>query len=376
MYRLIIADDEAEIRNGLMNIVPWARWGFVVDRCFSSGHEAIEYLKDHDADAALLDIVMDEGTGLDVAMWLREHRRRTRVLLLSGYSDFTYARQAIQHGVWRYLLKPTEMHEVQSTFEELRVELDREAQSAQRRSGVLEVLLTAPSHWLEHPHQSISLFDEAEGAGYAMAALKFGDHETAALAASQHLGQWSWPVGWTVACCAMGAQLYVCVQAASLDELKSAFQERVERLIASWRLLSITVEVVYIGCAVAMYALMAACLAGINASRQSDAVQVLIAMLDADDADYTLTLQEWAAKLSVNPGYISRRFKEKTGDNFAHYYTRLRMQRAKHMLGKTQISVSQISRSLGYVDTKHFNQVFKKEFGSTPTQYRRAVGRS
>ncbi|GGD56702.1 response regulator transcription factor [Paenibacillus nasutitermitis] len=85
-----------------------------------------------------------------------------------------------------------------------------------------------------------------------------------------------------------------------------------------------------------------------------------------------ITLEEVADMLHINSSYFSRLFKKETGDNFIHYVTFAKMERAKELLGKTNISVEKIAEQLGYDNKSYFTKLFKKHTGTTPGEYRGA----
>lgn len=81
-------------------------------------------------------------------------------------------------------------------------------------------------------------------------------------------------------------------------------------------------------------------------------------------------LQEVANFLYMNPAYISKRFKEETGETFTDYTHRLRMKKAVTLLADTNYKVGRISKELGYKDSSYFIRVFKREFNQTPHEFR------
>ena len=137
-YRLIIADDEAAVRQGLVSIVDWAALGFIVTGVFTDGQEAIAYMSENPVDAALCDIVMKKTSGLDVADWMLKNRPDTPLVLLSAYEDFKLAQRAVSLRVHRYLTKPTQIDEMTSVFRGIAALLDERKQrmhSDSERSG-------------------------------------------------------------------------------------------------------------------------------------------------------------------------------------------------------------------------------------------------
>ena len=124
MYSVMIADDEPENLAGLCSIVRWNELGFELKAAFPNGEEALKYLTDHDCDVLFTDIVMDGVSGLDLAVWVREHRPKTYVVLISAYQEFEYAQKAVEARAYRYLLKPTRMDALLETFRALKAALD------------------------------------------------------------------------------------------------------------------------------------------------------------------------------------------------------------------------------------------------------------
>ena len=124
MYKMIIVDDEEAIREGLSRLIDWSEMGFEVEASFRDGKETIEYLKAQDADVVLTDIQMDDISGLEIAKFVYECKPYIKVVILSGFKEFNYAKKAIEYNVEHYLLKPTDLDELTKIFTDLRIKLD------------------------------------------------------------------------------------------------------------------------------------------------------------------------------------------------------------------------------------------------------------
>lgn len=133
MYRLIIADDEKRIRQGLKNIVDWNSLGFEVTEIFADGQDVIEYLDYMMPDVILTDIKMSNVSGLEVAKYVFEHKLPCKVVLISGYQEFELAVQGIKYGAEDYLLKPTDVEKLEETFRKICRQLD-ETRERMRKS--------------------------------------------------------------------------------------------------------------------------------------------------------------------------------------------------------------------------------------------------
>ena len=126
MYRLIVVDDEDIIREGLCLGVDWKSMGFEVAADFEDGDSALSWLEENECDVVMTYIMMARTGGLELAQQVREKYPGVRVLILSGYQEFEYAKTAMRYGVSDYLLKPLRTAELRSVFAGLREELDRE----------------------------------------------------------------------------------------------------------------------------------------------------------------------------------------------------------------------------------------------------------
>jgi YesN/AraC family two-component response regulator len=131
VLKLLIVDDEYEIRTTLANDFPWDRVGFIVAGQAASAKEAIALTDTVDIDAVLCDIRLGADSGLDFARWSRERGRNYRIVFLSAYRKFEYAQEALAYGIRSYIVKPPDMEEVLALFRELGEELlaEKEAKS-------------------------------------------------------------------------------------------------------------------------------------------------------------------------------------------------------------------------------------------------------
>ena len=130
MYTLVIIEDEERIRYSLEKLIPWGQMGFQVVGSFSDGMDALKYLKDNPCDAILTDIMMNRMTGLEMIGNLYKLHPQIKIVILSGYSDFAYAQQAIRYKVENYLVKPVDEEELISTFCSVKEQLDFEREEA------------------------------------------------------------------------------------------------------------------------------------------------------------------------------------------------------------------------------------------------------
>ena len=93
-------------------------------------------------------------------------------------------------------------------------------------------------------------------------------------------------------------------------------------------------------------------------------------------ADAALSLNAAADALSVSTGYLSRVFKDQTGQNFSEYLQSVRMERAQQLLATTVIPTNAVAEQTGYSNSTYFRAAFKARFGLTPRQYRQTQSRN
>ncbi len=107
MYKIIIADDEPKIRRGLKNL-KWDTLNIEVVGEASNGEDALNLVKTHQPDIALIDINMPIMNGLELIQAINDIGGSCMVIIISGYDEFEYAREAIKQGVYEYILKPVD----------------------------------------------------------------------------------------------------------------------------------------------------------------------------------------------------------------------------------------------------------------------------
>ena len=95
---LLIADDEAAIRNGLSTVVPWEQFGITIVGTAEDGREAYDIIKSCNPDIVITDIRMPGMDGLQLMERVKNEKLQTNFIILSGYGDFKYAQKAIQLG--------------------------------------------------------------------------------------------------------------------------------------------------------------------------------------------------------------------------------------------------------------------------------------
>jgi len=120
MIKILLVEDEEIIRNGLKNLIAQVSTDFQITKEAANGREALDYLQKEVPDFIITDIRMREMDGLTLTAKARERYPQMPILIISGYGDFEYARQALRYGVTDYLLKPIDRLALVSVLDQIR----------------------------------------------------------------------------------------------------------------------------------------------------------------------------------------------------------------------------------------------------------------
>lgn len=126
MYKLLLVDDEADVRDGLLHEIDWGHNGFEIVDTAENGREAMELIDRHAPDVVLTDISMPFMDGLALSDWIRSTHPATRIVLISGYEEFEYAQRAVGLDVDEYVLKPFEAAQIVQVLHKVKERIDGE----------------------------------------------------------------------------------------------------------------------------------------------------------------------------------------------------------------------------------------------------------
>lgn len=105
MKRLLVVDDEHELRNAIVDLIPWETYGYQVVAAVENGQAALTILTQHPIDLMITDLIMPKMDGLELIEAAKTVQPELNILILSNYSEFEYVKQALTLGAADYLLK-------------------------------------------------------------------------------------------------------------------------------------------------------------------------------------------------------------------------------------------------------------------------------
>ena len=141
IYQVLIVDDEEIVCRGMAQFVKWKEYGFEVAAIATSVDEALLILRKMHIDVVFTDIRMPEKSGIDLLREIREQKFDTQCVILSGYSDFDYAKEAMRYGAVEYLTKPVNLREVEQFLDRMRTKLNKLVEERLDHTRQMEGLL-------------------------------------------------------------------------------------------------------------------------------------------------------------------------------------------------------------------------------------------
>ena len=126
MLKVFLVEDESIVREGLRDNIMWQQYGYQFAGEASDGEMALPLIRKVKPDVLITDIKMPFMDGLALSRIVSQEFPQMKIIIISGYDDFEYARQAIRVGVEQYLLKPITKMNLQKALEEIREKIENE----------------------------------------------------------------------------------------------------------------------------------------------------------------------------------------------------------------------------------------------------------
>jgi len=166
MWKVVAADDEAYIREALKKLINWGKMNCDLIDVVTDGQELINKIEEEEPDIVITDIQMPEVNGVDVCKYLYKTYPETQIIILTAYSDFSYAKSAIKYSVCDYVLKVSIMDELPDAIEkaignlnQLRKEIEKNEKDPLEQLSLIQQI----DQYIEQNYKNkLSLDDIAE----------------------------------------------------------------------------------------------------------------------------------------------------------------------------------------------------------------------
>lgn len=126
LYKIMLVDDEEEVRKSIIRKIDWENTGFEVIGDAENGEDALEKIEQNEPDVVLTDIKMPYMDGLTMAERIRQLYPSVKLVIFSGFDEFEYAKRAIKLNVIEYILKPVNVEELTAILKKIKNNLDEE----------------------------------------------------------------------------------------------------------------------------------------------------------------------------------------------------------------------------------------------------------
>ncbi len=398
MFRILIAEDEEIIRRGVCNSLDWREIGCEIVGAVENGADALPFLESNPPDLLLCDIRMPELSGLDVARFIYENKIDCKVILLTGYNEFTYAQQAITYGVFDYLLKPVSsealLHAVNRA---IRVIKEARQTRANLRTQRTETNHDDAAQFLAKLtfSDAIPIATSASDAGalgltaprYSFAIASFANSVQSGCEDAGPPSTRETLLAKLFDQVAAQAQFHILLPAQShLFPLCIGYSNESLSDCYCWEMLQILYyQQTHSSLALAIsdpvgdlcllhtaYEKARERLAHLPPKEPESINPIVKSVLSYLWEHYAqpVKLSDVAEHVFLNPSYISRVMRKETGIGFVEQLLNIRVQKAKQLLLTTTCRTFEIAELTGFGSVKYFSQVFRQYTQMSPSQYR------
>lgn len=396
LLKVLIADDEPNIREGIRYSVNWKSYAMDVVAEAEDGEEALELALKHNIDILLVDLNMPIMNGLTVVKHIREKLHKCRVIIITGYDDFSYAQEALRLQVDDYLLKPLNPENLNNVIEKVRGELLTLSQKTKYleiasnyiTQNKLVIQDRFCNEWVngrlpedkikEHLH-FLGLPEKTPNLLVVVRSQEFQINQPLVEANDKELYVFS--VINIILEVLNGRQnvifsdqsrlLFILiwgdVEEGSFSKIEKAIHKclNIAATLYSEQITGSINELnsVYINCKNKVS----------EESKISPLVRRARSYIREHYTEQELTLESLAKSLQVSPVYLSRTFKQELGTSFVTLITKMRITKAIRLLNSTNLKVIEIAEQVGYESQHYFSTAFKKSVGVSPIQYRKGI---
>jgi two-component system response regulator YesN len=397
MLKLMIADDEPRIRNGLCKALPWGDMGIQVVAEAENGREALEIAATVCPDLMFVDINMPIVNGLELIEQLRIDVPGCLVIVISGHDEFSYAQQAVRLNVFDYLLKPVQKSELQAVVSKAAEVLNKERiqqRYTQWMNHKFEDEAVTMSedflrNWITermtqeqfeedrqfyqlHFHGTISLLImKPLGKMTINAPAKTWDPALLEFAIKNILTEMLPTTPLSAVLSVEHGFIAAISQVDDLTVLQGKYEE-FERSVQQYLGVSLLLTHAVADQVEEVPSLYHELKSSLSKENTLTPI-VMMAKKYLESYYYRedLSLSEVAEQMNVNATYLSKLLKRDLGMSFIDCLTDIRIKKAIQYLNDPTSKMYEISRKVGYQSQHYFSHIFKKVMGVSPLEYRK-----
>lgn len=360
MFKVMIVDDADIMRRELRRLKIWGEQsGFVIVEEAKDGSEALQKLESSSIDLVITDIRMPRIDGIELLEQITKRELAYCVVLLSDYTEFTYARQGMVFGAFDYLGKPADEEQISNLLDRVRIYLNEKLQERDRIEKLETILedkmeLSYPRADMEQVIRyilqgDIKAVNEFENVLDTVVEVWAHDRVKIQLVI-RHI--WRQINEGIIAACPWITRL----EESALVDIEEC------NIVDNWE------EHKRILCH-KIYEAVMIIIRFTHKNEQNETIQ-LICQYVLEHMEEDISVGDLAEKLFLSKGYLSEIFKKKLGITVVEYLTMIKMERAKKLIREGKMRNYEIAEKLYFTDVEYFGRVFKKYTGASPTEYR------
>jgi two-component system response regulator YesN len=415
---ILVIDDEYLVRVGIRQTINWEAYNFRIIGEASNGEEGLAIAKTQKPDIIITDIRMPFMDGLEFMEKLREAGLTSKIIVLSGYDEFDYARTALKFGASNYLLKPIENQQLIETVLQVGKAIRQEREKNMEYNRLKKELPLLQKQFLldllngrlteeEKVNEKISFLQiPLDTQALIIVVLRVDDvHLLIQTRSTKKLKLVMEEINHRFVQEVLDKAGYRGLlleteagELVAILELPERTEDQVPRLKEVLKkflallavrqefdlTVSIGISVPFVG-ALAMHDAYQEALTSANTKfvpgtnsityiadeGVQDCHSVIKAALAYIKKNYhqNITVEMAARELLVSPSYLMHLIKEELGKTFVECLTEYRIEKAKDLLKENKYRVYEVCMEVGYQDPKYFSQLFKKVTGLSPSDY-------
>lgn len=405
IFQILIVDDEPHVVDAIRGILEQEPEVDLEIHTAFRGQQALKLCQQYPISLLITDIRMPDMSGLELARQVRQLTPDCNVILLTAYSDFTYAYEGIQLHASDYILKTEDKQIIRSRIFKILGTMEQELrhrswlESARESNPISDRLckkLLMPQRSSQQEEAFTLLGFRETGFPLLLMTAKTPSHIPIQADILQK----------SLMRCLSGRITHLCASTISENvcSLVLSLDPKGHAITGTWLMVTMErIQALYTATTQAECAILYSYPID-NLDQLSGKYQIAARYLEAERFDacvkvisdvkkesplvtihfvkryvkehlnQDLSLSQISVVTGYNPTYLSRLFKEQTGETLNRYISRKRMEYIAQLMRDPRISMQQIMDAAGFVTRSYFNQFVKKETGLTPKQYRMQMG--
>lgn len=363
MFKVMIVDDMEVMRRQIKRISLWGEsTGFNIIDEAEDGQEALYKLQRQPVDLLITDIKMPRINGMELLQEANENCLATCVVFLSEHSEFNFAKEAIQYGIFDYLVKPVKEEELKTLLQKVKNYIEEKEKAQVQLKNLEDKLMEKIDVYYPTGHLNSIVKYISEGNKKALEAVEVMVEDTASAlghdtmrmaivlqkASNEILMAVKEEHGWIEQF--VDVTFFVDTNLTHYSDIDSMKKKMVEMLETIIFIINRFI---------------------INSDKTPLIKDICIYVVSNIEKDINIT--RISETLFLTKNHIGDVFKQETGMTVGEYITMIKIEKAKQLLTQGFLKNYEISQNLGYKDVEYFGKLFKKNTGFSPMEFRNAV---